>query len=54
LVRLLEVATGRELPRLDGRRGCILAPAFSPDGGRLATGGGDATVVTWDVAPFRG
>ncbi len=53
-VRLLEVATGRELARLEGYRGSVLVLAFSPDGGRLATGGGDTTVVTWDVASYRG
>ena len=48
------VATGPELARLEGHLGDVLALAFSPDSGRLATGGGDTTVVTWDIAPFRG
>ncbi len=33
-----------------GHAEAVLATAFSPDGGRLATGSGDTTVRFWDLA----
>jgi WD40 repeat protein len=50
LVRLWDVATGRELPRLAGLRGGLLAAAFSPDSRLLAVGGKDSAVHLFDLA----
>jgi WD40 repeat protein/mono/diheme cytochrome c family protein len=48
-VRLLEVATGRELRRFVGHAASVWAVAFSPDGRRALSGSLDGTVRLWDV-----
>jgi RNA polymerase sigma factor (sigma-70 family) len=49
-VRLWEVATGKERLKLTGHLGgSIGALALSPDGRRLASGGGDSQVLVWDL-----
>jgi WD40 repeat protein len=45
-----ESGTGRELTRLDGHEGPVMALAFSPDGRRLLSGSIDTTLRLWDVA----
>jgi WD40 repeat protein len=48
-VTLFDVATRRELRRLDGQQGGIWRLAFSPDRSLLATAGCDTTVLLWAV-----
>jgi len=45
-----EIATGREVRRIDGHVGEVMAVAVSPDQRLLATGGHDATVRVWELA----
>jgi WD40 repeat protein len=49
-VTVLEFATGTER-HFDAHAGELTALRFSPDGLRLATGGSDRTVCSWDVRP---
>jgi WD40 repeat protein len=49
-VLLVNVATGKELQRIDRQGRSAHALAFSPDGKTLATGGTGHTLRLWDVA----
>jgi WD40 repeat protein len=53
VVRLLDVATGRERRRLEGHAGWVSEAVFSPDGKTLATRSHDRTVRLWEVATGR-
>jgi RNA polymerase sigma factor (sigma-70 family) len=48
-IQLWELATGKEVRWLAGHQGSVSCLAFSVDGRRLASGGWDTTVLTWDV-----
>ena len=49
-IRLWEVATGRELPRLTGHSGYATTIAFSPDSRLLASGSASGEIKIWDVS----
>ncbi|KAK3821630.1 MAG: quinon protein alcohol dehydrogenase-like superfamily [Benniella sp.] len=48
-VRVLDVDAGKSLHDLSGHGGSIWGVAYSPRGGRIASGSADSTVRIWDV-----
>ncbi len=48
-VGVWEIATGKQVARFAGHHGTITAVAYAPDGRTLATGGGDSTILVWDL-----
>ncbi|MEK7867209.1 MAG: serine/threonine-protein kinase [Planctomycetota bacterium] len=49
-IRVLEVATGRELDELKGHQSAVGSLAVSEDGAMVVSGGWDWTVRVWDAA----
>ena len=54
LVKVWDVATGKDLNTLTGHAQRVTAVAFSPDGKLLASGSQDRTIRLWDTAAMRG
>jgi WD40 repeat protein len=48
-IRIWEVATGKQLARLEGHTDVVDCLALSPDQRRLLSGGNDFTIRLWDV-----
>ncbi len=48
-IGLRSTRDGHTLAVIEGHRGSLNALAFSPDAGLLASGGGDSTILVWDI-----
>ena len=52
-VRILDLATGREVRRFEGHRGSVNAVAFTPDCRSIVSGSEDATALVWDISDLH-
>jgi WD40 repeat protein len=48
-IRLWELVSGQEVRRIDGCQNGVWSLAFDPGGRTLASGGGDSTILLWDL-----
>ncbi|HMC63479.1 MAG TPA: hypothetical protein VKI65_00920, partial [Gemmataceae bacterium] len=48
-IHLWELTSGQEVRRIAGHPGYTWSLAFAPDGRTLASGGGDSTILFWDL-----
>jgi RNA polymerase sigma factor (sigma-70 family) len=53
-VHLWDVGSGKEIRQFEVPQGTIFSLRFAPDGRTLATGGGDSTILLWDVTGHAG
>jgi WD40 repeat protein len=53
LIRLWDMATGRELTRWEGHESAVTALSFHPDGKTLASGSKDGTLKLWNLPSIR-
>jgi RNA polymerase sigma factor (sigma-70 family) len=49
VIRLVEVATGREVRKIEGFRGQVRSLTFLPDGRHLVSGMEDSSALIWDL-----
>jgi WD40 repeat protein len=49
IVRVWEIATGKQVASFEGHVSTITALSYAPDGKSLASGGGDSTILIWDL-----
>jgi len=52
-IRLLELPSGQEVGRFSGHTHFVSALAFTPNGGRLASGSWDKTIRFWEISAKR-
>ena len=50
LIRFWDIATGKEIHRLQGLGANVTSLSFSPDGSRLVSGSSDGTALIWDMS----
>ena len=53
MVKLWDIAAGREITTLRGHKGAVWSVSFTPDGKMLSSSGSDGKVLLWDLATFQ-
>jgi WD40 repeat protein len=49
IVRVFEIANGKQVASFEGHHSAITSVSFAPDGKSLASGSGDSTILLWDL-----